>query len=84
MKQETRSLTLVSLEVGELPGGGCHEIPRDAQDYREHRADYCEEQALVPLKDTAVLREIILPEYPQEPVNIFHTHLLPGEHHDGA
>ena len=35
MKQETRSLTLVRLEVGELPKGGLNEVPHEARDPRE-------------------------------------------------
>ena len=55
MKREpkTISLTLVSLEVGELPGGGRDEVPREARDHQEDRAEHCEVEALVRPKDSS-------------------------------
>ena len=54
----------------------------EEQDLREHRAVHREEQALVCPKETAVLGEIFVPEYPQQPVNFLHTPLFPGEDRD--
>ena len=54
-------------EEGELPGDRREKVPRAIQDWREHHAKHREEQALVGPKDTAVLGEIFLPEYPREP-----------------
>jgi hypothetical protein len=64
-------MTLVSLEVGELPGGDCDEVLREVCDHQEHRAEHLEVEALVrQQKIAAVLGEIIVAEYPRVPANI--------------